>query len=111
MSVYESCLVLRNHFGSKVFACRLPLSFRVFRVFSTMERFEDLARSAASSAGKPSPFDSLDDFNDVEPIVAKEPQKKSPKLSTSMFPVSLLTMSVRVCVDSAMEFRCKFGFT
>ena len=47
-----------------------------------MERFEDLARSAAS-ASKPSPFDSLADFNDVEPTVAKEPEKK--KRSTSMF--------------------------
>ena len=47
-----------------------------------MERFENLARSAAS-AGKPSPFDSLDDFNDVEPMVAKEPENKRLKRATS----------------------------
>ena len=45
-----------------------------------MDRFEKLARNAAA-ARKPSPFDKLDDFNDVElkPIAAKEQENKKMK--------------------------------
>ena len=50
-----------------------------------MDRFQELARNAAA-ARKPSAFENLDDFNDVElkPIAATEQANKKMKTTTQM---------------------------
>ena len=62
-----------------------------------MERFEELARNAAA-ARKPSAFENLDDFNDVElkPIVATEQANKKMKITTQMSQL----------VESALDSPC-----